>query len=57
MSTRNSTVLCQVQNNIALITLDRQEAANSIDLNLARELMHAVLRCGDDPAVRAVVLT
>ena len=57
MSTRNSTVLCQVQNNIALITLDRQEAANSIDLNLARELMHVVLRCGEDPAVRAVVIT
>ena len=57
MSTRNSTVLCEVQNDIALITLDRQEAANSIDLNLARELMHAVLRCGEDPAVRAVVIT
>ena len=57
MSVRSSTVLCEVQDNIALITLDRQEAANSIDLDLARELMHAVLRCGDDPAVRAVVIT
>ena len=55
MSARDSTVLCEVHNNIALITLDRQEAANSIDLNLARELMYTVLRCGDDPAVRAVV--
>lgn len=46
-----------MQNNVARITLDRREAANSIDLNLARELMHAVLRCDDDPAVRAVVIT
>ena len=46
-----------MQSNVARITLDRQEAANSIDLNLARELMHAVLRCDDDPAVRAVVIT
>ncbi len=57
MSTRSSAVLCDVQDNIARITLDRQEAANSIDLNLARELMYAVLLCGDDPAVRAVVIT
>jgi 2-(1,2-epoxy-1,2-dihydrophenyl)acetyl-CoA isomerase len=57
VSARSSTVLCDVQDNIARITLDRQEAANSIDLNLARELMHTVLRCSDDPAVRAVVIT
>jgi 2-(1,2-epoxy-1,2-dihydrophenyl)acetyl-CoA isomerase len=46
-----------VQSNVAHIILDRQEAANSIDLNLARELMHTVLRCDDDPVVRAVVIT
>ena len=46
-----------MQDNVAYITLDRQEAANSIDLNLARQLMHTVLRCDDDPAVRAVVIT
>ena len=46
-----------MQDNVAHITLDRQEAANSIDLNLARQLMHTVLRCDDDPAVRAVVIT
>src|SRR3712207_8215178 len=38
-------------------SLDRQESANSVDLNLARELMHAVLRCSADPGVRAVVIT
>jgi 2-(1,2-epoxy-1,2-dihydrophenyl)acetyl-CoA isomerase len=57
VSARSSTVLCDVQNNVARITLDRREAANAIDLNLARKLMHAVLRCDDDPAVRAVVIT
>lgn len=57
MSARSLAVLCDVQDNVAHITLDRQEAANSIDLNLARQLMHTVLRCDDDPAVRAVVIT
>ncbi len=42
---------------VATITLDRPDAANAIDLALGRELMHAAIRCAEDPAVRAVLLT
>jgi 2-(1,2-epoxy-1,2-dihydrophenyl)acetyl-CoA isomerase len=50
-------VLYEVRDNVASIALNRQESANSVDFNLAGELMHAVLRCGADPGVRAVVIT
>lgn len=42
---------------VATLTLNRPSAANSIDIPLARELMHAAIACDDDPDVRAVVLT
>jgi 2-(1,2-epoxy-1,2-dihydrophenyl)acetyl-CoA isomerase len=42
---------------VATITLDRPDAANAIDLALGRELMHAAIRCDEDPNVRAVLLT
>ncbi len=42
---------------VATLTLNRPNAANSIDLPLARELMDAAIACDDDPEVRAVVLT
>src|SRR5512134_157481 len=42
---------------VATLTLNRPNAANSIDLPLARELMDAAIACDDDPDVRAVVLT
>lgn len=42
---------------VARITLNRPDAANSIDLPLARAFADAVDRCADDPAVRCVLLT
>ncbi len=45
------------EDGIATITLDRPQAANSIDIPLARELMDAAIACDEDPTVRAVVLT
>jgi len=42
---------------VATLTLDRPQAANSIDIPLARELMEAAIVCDDDPEIRAVVLT
>jgi len=51
------TLLFQVEDNVAHITLNRPEAANSISLELARDLMYALMRCDDDPAVRAVLIT
>ncbi len=42
---------------VATLTLNRPDAANSIDIPLARELMDAAIACDEDPDVRAVVLT
>lgn len=42
---------------VATLTLNRPKAANSLDIPLARELMHAAIACDDDPEIRAVVLT
>ncbi len=42
---------------VARITLNRPQAANSIDLPLASAFAQAVDRCASDPAVRCVLLT
>jgi 2-(1,2-epoxy-1,2-dihydrophenyl)acetyl-CoA isomerase len=42
---------------VATITLNRPDAANAIDLALARELMQVAIRCDEDANVRAVLLT
>jgi 2-(1,2-epoxy-1,2-dihydrophenyl)acetyl-CoA isomerase len=51
-----TTLLFDVQEGIAQITLNRPEALNSINLDMARDLMYAVLRCDEDPKIRAVVI-
>ncbi len=52
-----ATILFDVRDNVAHITLNRPEAANSINRELARDLMHVAMHCGEDPAIRAVVIT
>ncbi|TXC70214.1 enoyl-CoA hydratase [Sphingomonas ginsenosidivorax] len=42
---------------VAVLTLDRPQAANAIDVTLARALMEAAIRCDEDPGVRCVLLT
>ena len=43
--------------NVATITLNRPEAANALNFELARDLMYASLECDEDPNIRAVVIT
>lgn len=52
-----TTLLFDVRDNIAHITLNRPEAANTMNEDMGRDLMHAVLHCDEDPSIRAVVLT
>src|SRR5215831_15808049 len=52
-----STLLFDMRDGVATVTLNRPEAANSLNIDLARDLMQAMLRCDEDPAIRAVVLT
>src|SRR6516162_9770550 len=44
-------------NAVALVTVDRQEAMNALDVATARELRDGVARLAADPAVRCVILT
>ncbi|MCA1716040.1 MAG: enoyl-CoA hydratase/isomerase family protein [Actinobacteria bacterium] len=45
-----------VRDGVAHITLNRPDAGNALNLELAQELLRAVMRCDEDPEVRAVVL-
>jgi len=49
-------VLFEVRDNVAFVTLNRPQAGNALDLEMAKELMAAALRCEGDPSARAVLL-
>jgi 2-(1,2-epoxy-1,2-dihydrophenyl)acetyl-CoA isomerase len=50
-------VLFKVQNGVAHITLNRPEAANTINEGMGKDLMEAVTHCYDDPTIRAVLIS
>jgi 2-(1,2-epoxy-1,2-dihydrophenyl)acetyl-CoA isomerase len=50
-------VLLEVRDNVAHVTLNRPQAGNAVDLEMAKELMAVSLRCENDPNVRAVLLS
>jgi len=50
------TLLFETRDGVAHITLDREDAANAINLAMGRDLMSAALRCDEDPSVRAVLI-
>jgi 2-(1,2-epoxy-1,2-dihydrophenyl)acetyl-CoA isomerase len=52
-----STLLYEVKDNVARITFNRPDAANALNAEMGHELMLAAIRAGEDPAVRAVILT
>ncbi|WP_134702064.1 enoyl-CoA hydratase/isomerase family protein [Ammoniphilus sp. YIM 78166] len=47
----------EVAENVATIRLCRPEAANAMNLELAKELMHASLQCDESPDIRVVIIT
>ena len=51
------TVLLEVRDGVATVTLNRPEGANALDLAMGRDLLAAALRVEADAAVRAVVVT
>ncbi|MBI4590596.1 MAG: enoyl-CoA hydratase/isomerase family protein [Candidatus Rokubacteria bacterium] len=51
------TLLFDVKDQVATITLNRPEAYNALNLPLASEFFHAVLEVDEDPEVRCVVVT
>ena len=51
-----STLIYEVKNGVAHIMLNRPDAANGINLELAQDLDQAAIKCDEDPAVRAVLI-
>ncbi len=51
------TLLFEVADNIAMITLNRPDDANALNALMADELLDVSIRCTADPSVRAVIMT
>jgi len=51
------TVLVDVRDGVATVTLNRPEGANALNLAMGRDLLEAALRVEGDATVRAVVVT
>jgi len=52
-----STILFAVRDRVAHLTLNRPEAANSLNATVSAEMMDAIVRCEDDVDIRAVVVS
>lgn len=53
----NNAVKLTIQNHVGIVTLNRPEAGNSIDLQMAKELMDIAIFCSESEEIRAVVIT
>lgn len=53
----NEVVLSRVDGDVAVVTLNRPEAKNALNLELRTELDAALRRCDTDPSVLVVILT
>lgn len=51
------TLSYEVKDNVAVITLNRPDAANALNLPMAKELCDVAVKAEHDPNVRAVLLT
>ena len=51
------TILFEADSGVATVTLNRPEAANGMNAALIKELSDASIRCDEDRAIRAVVIT
>jgi len=52
-----TTVNLEIEAHVARVTLNRPDAANTLDMAMGRDLLAAALRCENDADVRAVILT
>ena len=53
----DTNVLLDIRDSVAFITLNRPKAMNTLNLEMAKDLMDVALHCETNTAVRAVVLT
>lgn len=52
-----SALLFEVRDHVAHITLNRPQAANTLNVEMGMDLMRAALRCEEDRSVRSVLLS
>ena len=52
-----TTIRFEVADGVGLLTFDRPDQANAMNLRMMQELGHVALRCDEDPAIRAVLVT
>lgn len=52
-----STIDVETRGAVALVTINRPDSSNTLNLQVAMDLLAAAMTCGRSPAVRAVVLT
>src|SRR5437879_9843907 len=57
IDTGTGELLCEVRDRVAVITLNRPEARNALSDHLTPALRRMIKRCGDDPAVGALLIT
>lgn len=57
IDTGTSELLCVVRDRVAIITLNRPEARNSLSDNLTPALRTMIRTCGEDPTIGALLLT
>ncbi|MGA9048412.1 MAG: enoyl-CoA hydratase-related protein [Dehalococcoidia bacterium] len=51
------TLLFDIADSVATITLNRPEANHAIDLQMAKDLCYAAMHCSENSAVRAILIT
>lgn len=51
------TLLFEVHDNIAHVTLNRPRSANTINLEMSKELMNVAMRCDEDRMIRALLIS
>ncbi len=52
-----NSLLLEVADGVAKVTMNRPDSFNVLNLEMARELSEVSIICGEDPGIRAVVLT
>src|SRR4051812_16393884 len=57
MTTNQPHLLCEVQDRIAVLTLNRPEKLNALSPQMLQEAITTLERCATDPAVGCVVVT
>lgn len=57
IDTGTGELLCEIRDRVAVITLNRPEARNSLSDHLTPALRRMIRQCGDDPNVGALLIT